>query len=408
MAYQAVSDIAELTLSPASGLVSAGGSVSVSLEFDCHSAAEHTGAITVTGGGITLDAVSVTSEGGATTVSSENFTGTVSTQSVSVVVECADATGNQQDPQVDPPPETGGLFGPAIEIQGIYGSPYPLGDLDGDSLDDLLFLFVTPTFFTDERNSIYLFPSANLAMADGLDGAVDRRLEDSFLDTSQYHGEAGFYELPSGDRADERSEKEVKTIVPLGDIDGDGSNEIAAVAQAAYRPGFGTAARLGILSLEGLKAADSVDDGTQPNEVLLSVREAWQQAASWTLFKGHDGRVDEFSLSDRSGNDFEISGLEASDFDGDGRHEVVLHAHWDDQVVDPRKKRRKGRLTYLISSASLDVADVADGVEDGIVNPEKAVAVGVAWKFQREEVGSWSRLERWTPFVAQLGSKNKV
>ena len=236
----------------------------------------------------------------------------------------------------------------------LAGTSVSAGDIDGDGKADALIgapgtTRVLASFLA--YGAAYAVPAAELDEADAADGAADGavRLEDigalpaaSVLTGSEGGGYAG------------------QSVAFIGDIDADGKAEW--MVGAPYAESGGAAY---LVSRAGLDAADALNgvDG------VAQLGDMPAQSGSWA-FVGEDP-------NDEAG--YSVSS--AGDVNGDGHTDFLIGAG--------SHKGNRGAV-YLVSGATLEEADSADGIMDGRIDLAENAARADSWKFLGESEGDFA------------------
>lgn len=136
-------------------------------------------------------------------------------------------------------------------------------------------------------------------------------------------------------------------LAAVGDLDGDGKQELAYVAPDA--DDYGEAYVISLADLTRADRADGIANGT------TDIRNVLAQPGSWKL-EAERGQL--------------LAGVvhPLSDLDGDGIPEFFLSARWSPPAA------------YVVSGANLPGADAADGFMDSVVNLERMLAQPGSWK----------------------------
>jgi hypothetical protein len=212
-----------------------------------------------------------------------------------------------------------------------------LGDVDGDTLNDFL---IAASFDDDggvSSGGAYLITSADLTDADAADGSSDGN-----IDLGNVAAQSTSYQFVGEEAGDAAGTK----VSYVGDVDGDGLNDLLISASRADDSGSSSGATylLTAADLAAADAADGSDDG------IIDLSNAALQSSSYKFIG-------------ESGSDFlGASVSSAGDFDSDGLDDLLIGAHLaDDAGFMPG-------ATYLVSAADLADADAADGNTDGIIN----------------------------------------
>ncbi len=232
----------------------------------------------------------------------------------------------------------------------LTGVAVAAGDIDGDGKADAL--IGAPGA---NRNIIsfqaygatYAAPAAELDTADAADGATDGgvRLED----VAKLPAASALTGSEDGDQAGQ-------SMAVIGDIDGDGKAEWMVGAPSAE--GGGVAYLVSPADVDAADALNGVDGVAQLGDMPA-------QSGSWAFVGEAPGDGAGYSISS------------AGDVNGDGHTDFLIGA--------PGQNETTGAV-YLVSGATLDEADSADGIMDGRIDLAENAARADSWKFLGESV----------------------
>ena len=197
-----------------------------------------------------------------------------------------------------------------------------------------------------DAGAVYFLAGPDLATLDAADGRVDRAV-------GLEHAVSGAQSWKIlGDSANDNAGGSVSAS---GDLDGDGLVDLVIGASGAAGRGAAW-----LLSGADLGAADAADGA--PDHV-IGLAHVAAQPNSWQ-FLGADG-------GDEAGG----SVAAIPDIDGDGLAELVVGA-----IYHQSAPLRVYGAVYLIASADLGTADLADGTADGVIDLANATRGSNSWK----------------------------
>ena len=227
--------------------------------------------------------------------------------------------------------------------------------------DQTSFLIGVPQHDAGDRanvGAVYLVSASDLNMMDAADGTVDRAINLGHVVDGTHSwkivGEA------TGDEAG-------RSVASIGDMDGDEYTDV--LLGAAFFSDIDSGAAY-FVSGADFSAMDSVDGETDRRIDLANVA---AQPGSWKF-------VGEAS-NDAAG--FAVAPV--ADTDGDGIAEILIGA----RSHTPTGRERAG-AAYLLSSTDLEAADVADGLEDGVIHLVHAADQAASWKLIGETSGDFA------------------
>ena len=242
------------------------------------------------------------------------------------------------------------LLGEGGTIAGLGAAAAPAGDVDGDGRADVL-LGAPGTNFTSSllpATAAYVV-AGKIAQADGADGHADGVVDMRFaLD-------AGGLVWKLGRHTNDMFGWSLSALRRTDVDDGTGAPDLIFGA-----PGFGVDSAVGTVEvvqargLRDIRTLDLRNRGRHP-------RYRWR-ARGWRLV-GEDA-IDQAGFSVASDGDV----------DGDGLADILIGA--------PRHA-----AAYLLSSASLQAADGADGDNDGVIELARVASLVDGWKFVGDGAG---------------------
>ena len=286
----------------------------------------------------------------------------------------------------------------------------------------------------DARGAVYAISASRMSTADAADGRADRR-----IDLRNVAGLDDSWKLLGEERTTERLNvgRLGRAAAPAGDLDGDGRVDLVVGAPgAASSGGLVGAAYVVTAKIAQADAADGHADGVIDMRFALNADGlAWKLGRYWNdMFgyslsalgrTGHDGeagmadlifgapgfqtggaagavevvparelRAEISELNFRPGRshggkswrlvgensqDQAGFGVASGDVDGDGSADILIGAPGHSARVFDEG------AAYLLSSASLQSADGADGDADRVVELTRAASLADGWKFVGEE-----------------------
>ena len=300
-----------------------------------------------------------------------------------------DGVGDNADLWPENPAESGDVDGDGIgnnadrdaDNDGVTDEfdPYPLdaektdlvsylftGELPGDEVgrvlasgrtgDRQVVVIGAPQHAADGKRhagAVYLIASDDIALLDSADGKQDR-----VVDLGHATAGANSWKLVGENAFDQAG----YSVVYSGDLNGDDIADL--LVGAPFGPFNGIAYLVSGASLAATDAADGASDRT------IQLGSVAAQSGSWK-FIGENSR--EFAGT---------SVAAVPDTDGDGLPEILIGVRGHDPV-----DRSDAGAAYFLSSGDLQAADLADGVEDGVIDLGNVSGQSASWKLVGEDEG---------------------
>ena len=270
-------------------------------------------------------------------------------------MQAADAADGRADRRIDLGSVAGQddswkLLGEGGSVLGLGIAVAPAGDVDGDGIADLA-IGAPGSVYTDGTSNAAYVITAKIGQADDADGRADGVIDMRFA----LDADGLAWKL-------RRSWRDMFgwSVSALGRTDVDSGTDARHLLFGA--PGFGDGSAAGaveVVPAGALRASTGELNLHNPGE-------------GWRL-------VGENPI-DRAG--FNVSS--AGDIDGDDSADLLIGAPGYDV-----RYNREG-AAYLLSSASLQAADDADGEADGVVELARVSGLAGGWKFVGEEARDWA------------------
>ena len=229
---------------------------------------------------------------------------------------------------------------------GLGSSMSLVGDSDEDGDADLLFARAG-IGYGSSPGTVYLVPSSQLAVLDGLDGNTDGEL----LHPWRQDWDAGW--RLSGERAGDKA----GTGLAAADFDGDGFPDFVVGSPDYDAGGSENAGAVYVVGSSDLDTADGADGTT---DGLIELARVAEHESSWKFVGGPEERLG--------------TSLAVGDLDGDGQADLALLGYG----------RGIHGITVTVVSGTrgnLSLLDAADGTEDGVVHLDMPHSGGGFWEF---------------------------
>ncbi len=257
---------------------------------------------------------------------------------------------------IDPPSFSYKFVGSVAGFNGEFGySVSSAGDYTGDGLDDLIVGDPGGALAGTFAGQSYLIASSDLTAADAADGVVD-----GMINVGLISQQTDSYILPG------YIDGSGYSVSSAGDVNGDGLDDILIGAPAYAGINTGSAY---LVSAADLPTLDAASFGGANGMVSLS--QIAFGAAVGSTYQFYDASSSGPSIAKGLG----VSVSSAGDVDGDGLADLLIGAELaDGGGVD-------SGASYLITSADLAAADLADGTVDGRIDIANVAAQSGSYEF---------------------------